>query len=56
MVKKHGSLPEGKEHPLNEKKSCNNLGSISNLDFVFSPVIRASIAFAMSSRFQFTER
>lgn len=41
MVKKHGSLPKSKEHPLNEKKknnkTCNKLGSISNFDLVFFP-------------------
>lgn len=49
------TLPEGKEHLLNEKKTCNNLRSIFNLDLVFSPVVRVSIAFTMSSGFQFTE-
>lgn len=38
MAKKHGSLPEVKEHLLNEK-TCNKLTSISNLGLVFTSTI-----------------
>lgn len=38
MAKKHESLPEGEEHPPNEK-TCNKLLSISNLSLVFTSII-----------------